>query len=96
MAVERKYTKFQPKILVQEKSALDRLRLPGETDRMLLLRLAGIDASPIPRGIKSHRMVSHALGADSKVTDQHVVEGLDTGLMQSKLQAKMLRKQRGF
>lgn len=95
MPSRRKYSRFYPRLKDGEKSALDKLRKPGETDRMLLLRLAGIEASPIPMGPRTPRMVSHDVLVDFAITDVHVVQGLDSGLEQQRLMDKMRRRKAG-
>lgn len=72
-----KYPRFSPRLRNSEKSALDKLRKPGESDRELLLRIAGIPSVPIPMG-RPRAVVSHSLDAVQRpFTDHHVHEGLE-------------------
>lgn len=93
MSSRRKYPRFSPRLKYGEKSALDKLRKPGETDRELLLRLAGIDASPFEMG--PTRIVSHDVLSDSQLTDIHEVKGFDGDLFKKAQDARLKKKREG-
>jgi len=89
----KKYPRFNPRLKDSEKNALDKLRKPGESDRELLLRIAGIPSVPIRMG-RPKGAVSHSLDAadvERPFSDHHVHTVPDVYKEEKEIRERRLR-----